>query len=346
MIDLKNKIASLIWFGCWLILLLAMVDESRSQSKVSLAASVDKAKITIGDLIIYTVTVTHDPDVKVQLPALGENLGGFEIRDYQVLEPRKEGNRVIEQIHYTISTFETGDFEIPPIAIRYALPPDTTRNELKTESIKIVVESMKPSEEGDIRDIRAPWDLPYDWKRLLRLVALIGLVLLLALVTIYVIRKRRRGETLLPHKIAPPRPPHEIAYEDLQRLAALELLAHGEWKAYYSEISEIIRRYVEGRYQIIALEMTTTDLLAQLEAIEIEEKHQTLFAQFLQLCDLVKFAKYIPEEKDNEQVMKWALQIVDETKWVEKEVFSTALDDRISESATGEDVPKREETKG
>jgi len=162
------------------------------------------------------------------------------------------------------------------------------------------------------------------------LVALIGLVLLLALAVIYVIRKRHRGEAILPHKMEPPRPPHEIAYEELQRLAASELLAHGEWKAYYSEISEIIRRYVEGRYQIVALELTTTELLVQLEAIEIEEKHQILFVQFLQLCDFVKFAKYIPEEKDNEQVMKWAVQIVDETKWVEQDVASISLEDSVS----------------
>src|SRR4030042_871365 len=117
-----------------------------AKGAVDLFSEVDKSRITIGDLILYTVTVTHDEWVKPELPGLAANLGGFEIRDYNVHEPEKLKGLVVSTVDYTISTFLTGEFEIPPLTIAYTTTADTTRYFLSTEPIKITVESMKPSE--------------------------------------------------------------------------------------------------------------------------------------------------------------------------------------------------------
>ena len=85
-----------------------------------------------------------------------ENLGGFEIRDYNQYQPRSEKEKIVHQVDYIISTFDVGDFDIPPVEIGYKIQPDTVEKILKTENIKIVVESVKPSEDGDIRDIKPP----------------------------------------------------------------------------------------------------------------------------------------------------------------------------------------------
>lgn len=308
--------AALLFLLCSFLLSLSP-QVSRAQGKISLSASVDRATITIGDLITYTVTVIHDTDVRLFMPSLGENLGGFEIRDYMDHEQREENGKIIKQVDYIISTFDVGDFEIPPVEIEYMIPPDSTRKTLKTESIKIIVESVKPSEDGDIREIKPPWEIPYNWKPVIigGVIALFAILFIVAL--IYVIRKRRRGESIIPKKMEPPRPPHEIAYEELQRLADSDLLQNGEIKQYYSEISDIIRQYIEGRYQIIAMELTTTEVLDQLKTTDVEEDHFELFVRFLEACDLVKFAKYIPGEKEHEQIMQLAVEIVDVTKWTE-----------------------------
>ena len=202
----------------------------RGQEKISLATSVDRSTITIGDLITYSVTVSRDPEVQVQMPSLGENLGGFEIRDYTVHDPQKQAGRILDRVDYIISTFEVGEFEIPPIKSSYTLPGENEKDSLKTESIKIVVESVKPSEEGDIREIRPPWEIPYNWKPVFMLGGIVFLGLLAVVVLIWVVRKRRRGEALLPRKAAPLRPPHEVAYEALQQLAESDLLAKGKHK--------------------------------------------------------------------------------------------------------------------
>jgi hypothetical protein len=308
-----------------------------AQGEVLLSASVDKATITIGDLIVYTVTVDRDPVVEVKLPSLASNLGGFEIRDYIVHDPKKEKGRMIDRVDYTISTFETGEFEIPPIEIRYTIPPGTDEKILKTESIKILVESVKPSEEGDIREIRSPWDIDFDWTPVY-IYSAIGLgVLLLALFIFILIRKKRRGEAILPKKTEPARPPHEVAYEELQRLDGSDLLEKGKFKKYYSLISEIIRRYVEGRYYITAMELTTTELMEQLGPATYGEGHLPLFEKFLQSCDMVKFAKYKPSDEENKNVMQLAVRIVDNTRWGTSEAS-----EHLEEEAPEEKAPETE----
>lgn len=290
--------------------------QSSSEAPITILSSVDKSTITIGDLITYIVIIEHEKTVNVILPSLGENLGGFEIRDYTVYDPARKGDRILDRVDYIISTFETGEFEIPPIEVRYTIPPDTEEHIIKTESVNITVESLKPSEEGDIRDIKPPWDIKYDWRSLL-FYGLVGLlVVIVGIGTILYIRKRRRGETLLPQKREPVRPPHEIAYEELKRLIESNLLEKGKIKIFYSEIADIIRKYTEKRFQIEAMELTTSQLLDALENIQ-EESLVDLYRQLLELCDLVKFAKFSPEAGQHIKAVQQARNIVDRTRWRE-----------------------------
>lgn len=327
-----------------LVILLASADLASGQGEISLSASVDKAVITIGDLITYTVTVNRENGVEVKLPTLGQNLGGFEIRDYKVIPSTEKDGRVIDRVDYTISTFEVGEFQIPPVDIAYTVPPDTVQKVLRTESINITVESVKPSEEGDVQDIRPPWEIPFNWRPVVIGVSLGLLILLLMVGLFFYFKKKKRGESILPRKIEPPRPPHEIAYKELESLGASDLLERGEVKLYYSEISDIIRRYVEGRYEIVALELTTRQLLDGLRAVQIDEDIIIIFRNFLQECDLVKFAKMVPSAEGNEGIMKMAVRIVDETRWVD--VDEAADEDVLSEGDDNEPVLEASEEAG
>ena len=89
------------------ILFMLCVPIWAQEDPIAISSSVDKARIRIGDLITYTVTVTHDKDIQVEMPGLGANLGGFEIRDYQVYDPKKEEGQIVSQVDYIISTFFT-----------------------------------------------------------------------------------------------------------------------------------------------------------------------------------------------------------------------------------------------
>jgi hypothetical protein len=283
---------------------------------VAVDSHVDKSTIRIGDLVKYTVTVTHSDDVALQMPGLAANLGSFEIRDYAVHDPQKKDGQVVQSIEYMISTFDVGEFEIPPLVFRYSVSGDTMEHELKTEKLKIVVESLKPSEAGDIRDIKGPESLPRNYRQLILWGSIAMAVALLLGGLYYVYRRRKAGKGLLPKREEPQRPPHEVALQALNDLKASSLLAEGRVKEYYIQVSEIIRRYIEGRYFIIALELTTHELIENLRAADVEPGIVQRINEFLDSCDLVKFAKYQPTENENGEIVERAIEIVERTKLV------------------------------
>lgn len=305
------------------------------EPQISISSQVDNSRVYIGDLITYTVTVTHDSNVNVELPGLGANLGGFEIRDYNVHEPKKKDGMITSAVDYTISTFFTGEFEIPPLTVMYYTPEDTAAKTLSTEKIKIIVESVKPSEAGDIKDIKPPVEIPRDWWHLVKWFVLGGALVVLAFLVFIIYRRKKAGKGLLPIREAPPRPPHEVAYEALDQLRDSDLLENGRIKEFYTEISEIIRQYIEGRYFIVAMEMTTTEVLEGLSTAEVSEDNFNLFQTFLDQSDLVKFAKRIPSEDENEEILNTAYEIVNRTKVLLEEILEESRGEEPGEEMEG-----------
>ena len=287
-----------------------------AQSSVSIDSGVDRSTCRIGDLITYTVTISHTPDVILTKPGLGENLGAFEIRDYKVHDEREENGVIVEQVDYVISTFETGRFEIPALTFYYSTTRDSAQNELKTQKLQITMESLKPSEDGDIKDVKTPLDLPPDYTGYLRW-GLVGIAfILLFAVAFYYWRKKRGGRGLFEEVSGPSRPAHEIALADLQALVDSDLLKNGEVKTFYVRLSDIIRKYLEGRYFIVAIEMTTFEITLRLQQTEMDENDSGSIRRLLENCDLVKFAKHIPNPEDTNADIESAFSIVERTKLV------------------------------
>ena len=119
----------------------------------------------------------------------------------------------------------------------------------------------------------------------------------------------------LQPEAVPKREPHEIAYEQLNRIAGMNWVAQSEMKIYHTEISHVIREYIAARYHIPALELTTQELLDRLQGEDIPKE---LAQQFFTNCDWVKFARYTPTKPVAHERMEEARRIVDETKqfWV------------------------------
>jgi hypothetical protein len=141
---------------------------------------------------------------------------------------------------------------------------------------------------------------------------LVLLPLLLA-VLLFVVARRlrsRRNEAPRPALGPLPRPPHEIALEELAALSGAGMLERAEVKEYHIEASDILRRYVEARFRVDALEMTTREVLAGLETAGSEPRFREGLRAFLDQCDLVKFAKVRPGMDASRQLLELGRRIV------------------------------------
>ncbi len=164
----------------------------------------------------------------------------------------------------------------------------------------------------DIRDIKPPVAYPLNFWFLLT----IGVLLCLAVLSWFVFRKgsqRKSAKQLKP--AVPRRPAWEIALEELESLMARNLPASGQIKEYFSRLSDIVRYYIERQFDLRAPEMTTPEFLDAMNKTRVLcAEHKQILRDFLACCDMVKFAKYGPSEKEIEAAATMTKNFIMETQ--------------------------------
>ena len=168
--------------------------------------------------------------------------------------------------------------------------------------------------EADIKEIKEPYDAPYNWKQLLKWALIIWLILGAIAIAVYVWEKyfKKKKEAPLARP-KPKRPAHEIALEKLEELRNKKLWQNNQTKQFYIELSDIIREYIEFRFDVLALEMTTDETISGLKLSGMEDSKTQSLRQLLQMSDLAKFAKYTPISNENEHCFDIARTFVNAT---------------------------------
>jgi hypothetical protein len=158
-----------------------------------------------------------------------------------------------------------------------------------------------------LRDIKPPVEIPGSWAWLGWVaLALLVLAIIAAIVVWLTLRKRR----VQPPPV-PVTPPHEVARRRLQD--ALALL--DQPRPFCTEVSDTIRIYLENRFHLRAPERTTEEFLAELQDSPLLTPDQELsLGDFLQSCDLVKFARYEPNRPELDVLWNSASRLIDETE--------------------------------
>ena len=138
------------------------------------------------------------------------------------------------------------------------------------------------------------------------------------------LRARNSGNILINSE--PARPPHEIAYERLSKLKELKLIEQEKIKEHYYLLSEIIRGYLEARFELPIVERTTSEAYKEMVgSAKLKRKEVTLIKDFLEECDLVKFAKMLPEAKEIDSDFEKGVSIVDLTKFIPQPVVTPGM---------------------
>ncbi len=298
--------------------------------------TLDKTLLGVGDRLELAVRVEHASGETVLWPD-SLSLAPFELLGVELLPPEDVEGGVVSGARFTLTVFELGDLELPGFELGVE-DSDGSSVPLFTDPYGVTVESVGLDEGGDIRAIRGPLGMPIS---VIHLLPWLLLLLAAACVAYWLWRRRRRdeGEDVPRRSAILPRLPHEEAYEALDRLEASNLLERGEIKEYHIVVSEIIRTYVEGRFDVYALEMTTGEVIEGLGDRGLEGGTLGAFHDFLGACDLVKFAKLRPTPAGCRQVLARARELVDRTRPVFED-FAT----EPSESEGGAGEGGREES--
>jgi hypothetical protein len=178
----------------------------------------------------------------------------------------------------------------------------------------IFVSDIPVELEADIKDIKEPYDVPFNWKKWVKwfLIALLVIGLIIGAVLLWE-KYRKKPEQVQVARPKPKRPAHEIALEKLEALRQKKLWQNDKVKEFYIELSDIIREYIEFQFDILALEMTTDETMAALRFRGIEEEKIRPLEAMLRMADLAKFAKYKPVSNENEQSFQAATAFVNQT---------------------------------
>ncbi len=283
-------------------------------SRLHVDANVDKAKITIGDKINYKITVDFSEGIEVLPPEIKDEVGGLAVEDFGIEESMNEEGVITQEIWYTLETFNTGSYIIPAFDIKYTTKPETEEAVVKTPEVFIEVVTTLDENAGDVRDIKPPVAIKRNYFRLYCIIAIVfGILVIVGAVLLYLKRRKQREIGFVPE----PLPAHQIAYNELEKLRDLNLISEGRIKEYYYRLSNIVRRYIESRFKLMAPERTTEEFLAEMTVTDrLAGVHKELISNFLEHCDMVKFAAYGPDSREIENAFNSAIKLVDETREV------------------------------
>lgn len=291
------------------VLAAMLVSVSVSFSQVRLEAHVDSTHYKIGDWVRVRVIALMNPSVSSISPLVRDSLGGFEVLRVQSPPPQVDetGKRQVWNIRLT--TFDTTSAAIPPIEFGYTVAGDSTPRTARTQAIPVVITNPTVDPKGDIKDIKEPLRPPWAFEDFIPyIIALLLLGLVVGAYFFYRWRMKKKAGDV--EEYVPQIPPHELALAALRDVEEKKLWQQGKVKEYYSEVTEIIRRFFEGRFRIIALEMTSDEILQQLKSVPEAQPLMKEINSFLLTADLVKFAKYAAAPNEHESELRWAYEIV------------------------------------
>jgi hypothetical protein len=278
---MKNKI--------YIFLILLLSTAVFAQQK-QVTTSIDTTKNKIGAEFKLTLKTNVDTLSKVVFPNL-KNIGALEVIQSYPIDTIKKNDRYELIKKYGLTQFDSGKYTIPSIKIlinNKAFLSDS----LKVEVANVQVDTLK-QKMYDIKDIApANEGIGNWWKYLLGLLLIAGIGALIY----WYIKKRQKDK--IEEEIY--KTPIEKATSLLNNLEKKELWQHGEVKAYYSELTDIVRNYIEEAIEIPAMESTTSELIEGLKTASQKKKmklsKETIDSLFVVLkqADLVKFAKSKP----------------------------------------------------
>ncbi len=313
----------------YIILILLLVSSRLIAQDFSPSVQLDTFQIEIGDQVYMKLNLVQEENLKVSFPKFKHQIiDGIDIVSMSAIDTlSKENGKIFLRQNILITAFDDSLFNIPPLP--FVSGTDTVYTKaLSFDVQKLSIDStllskLDTTEMLPIFDVKAPIDTPWTFKEFWQYYGWYIIALLTAIALFFIIRyfiKRYKENKPLFKAEKPKEPAHITALRKLDKLKEKKLWQSGRAKEYYSELTYILREYLENRYNISALERTSHELIELLRHSKlIDKEHIEEFRQIFSLGDLAKFAKFNPMPDENDLSMKNAYSIIENTKLILEE---------------------------
>ena len=261
-----------------------------------------RARLTVGDPFDVVLTLTRADSSQVIGP-LADSMGVFLPAARQAKAPIRTG-RGPDVHRLSLAAFKPGRHRLP--VFTFLVRTGSRIDTLRSDPVVVTVASVLPREMKDINDLKPAETFPNPW------LWIVPGILLLAAGLLYagsrLVRRFRRIRELA----ASPLPPWEQALAALDELPWQEWLAAGQVKRFYYALSQVLKRYIERRFEFNAVEQTTTEILASMRACRTPMRDEV--GPFLTRSDFVKYAKTVPPDDEARSAIAQVRDFVMKTK--------------------------------
>jgi len=325
-------------FKILFILMLLGFQSWAQQAQVSVKS--DTNAILIGEQVKLDLHLELPGDKIPLFPAFTDTLSAsLEIINKSPIDTIVNAETGRQSLNQTliITSFDTGYFVIPPIPFGVMQAGDSSYQLLQSEPLLLNVFSVEVDTTKEIKPIVRPIAEPYTLSEFLPYISFVFALAIIIFAIFYFIKRKKKNKPLFAKKEKPLLPPHEEALLHLDELRRKKLWQNDQIKEYHTELTDIIRRYIERRFHIQALEMVSSDIINQLKNEKVNTDVLSKIHASFELADLVKFAKSGATPIENDTSYNNCVDFVNETK---EEIVKPDTDEEITDHRKDE---KKEE---
>ncbi|RQO29753.1 hypothetical protein DBR32_14300 [Taibaiella sp. KBW10] len=285
----------------------------RAQTIVS--AKTDAQKIVLGDQFHLFIEVKHHPKDGQLFWADLPTLKGLEIVDTGKVDSAVSGNEILYKQKLTLTGFDSGVYAIPKMSFK-VVPAEGDAKAYDTDSFIIGVQTVAVDTSKAIKPIKEIIPVAKEWWEYWPWVA--GGLAAVALIVLFIYLWRHRKVKAVKEQRAPEKA-HEKALRMLAEIARTDYFEQGKIKEYYTDLTNVLRMYMEDRFGIAAAELTTDELLKLAKNQRDLKKIRSELKQIFLTADLAKFAKASPDQAEHMACMDAATKIINKTKAQQEE---------------------------
>lgn len=285
----------------------------------------ERDSVLIADQLLYGVdlnnveegTMFAFPELKDTLMDGVEIVSGWQLDTIKVVKGKKGASNVLNlRGGIVITSFEQGQYALPHLSLQ-RVTKDGVVDTLVFDSQTLEVKTMPvDTATFEVHDIKGQIRYPVTFKEVIPWIGtVLGILGLIASAIWLILKygKKRNAES------AKKDPAHIVALRKLDMYRGNKMWAPEKQKAFYSGITDTLREYIDARYDIGAMEMTTAEIMKDLKKTDVAEDLQSGLKELFERADFVKFAKYTASDEDNAAALPLAVRFVTSTYQTEVE---------------------------